>query len=374
MRRRLQRMILLALGLTRRRGGRVLVCPPARRRAGRAPVAPNTAAAAERKILYYRDPSGAPYWSADAEEGRARPRLPAGLRGRRARRSSPSGKKPRPRQAAPRKILYYRNPMGLPDTSPVPKKDSMGMDYIPVYEGEEQDDGKTVKVSLDKVQRSGVRTEVGRGARARAAGARRRHGDARRAPADHRHDALGRLHRGSVRQHDRPARARRRTAVPRLQPGYSAGADRPLVRCAHAARTAPRRRRSLEGAMQRLRNLGVPESRIREVRETGAQSAHDRLAGAGDRRRDREARHQRPARGGRRRALSHRRSLARLGDRRRRRKRSRRDQDRHARRGHRPRLSGAADRRRGHVHLSRAAGRRRAPRACASRCPIPTAA
>ncbi|HNS94316.1 MAG TPA: efflux RND transporter periplasmic adaptor subunit, partial [Thauera sp.] len=31
-----------------------------------------------------------------------------------------------------RKILYYRNPMGLPDTSPVPKKDSMGMDYIPV--------------------------------------------------------------------------------------------------------------------------------------------------------------------------------------------------------------------------------------------------
>ena len=37
-----------------------------------------------------------------------------------------------------RKLLYYRNPMGLPDTSPVPKKDSMGMDYIPVYEGEEE--------------------------------------------------------------------------------------------------------------------------------------------------------------------------------------------------------------------------------------------
>ena len=49
--------------------------------------------------------------------------------------------------------------MGLPDTSPVPKKDSMGMDYIPVYEGEEQDDGKTVRVSLEKIQRSGVRTE-----------------------------------------------------------------------------------------------------------------------------------------------------------------------------------------------------------------------
>src|SRR5205085_6715739 len=58
-----------------------------------------------------------------------------------------------------RRIKYYRNPMGLPDVSPTPKKDSMGMDYIPVYEGEESDDGNTVKVSLDKVQRSGVRTQ-----------------------------------------------------------------------------------------------------------------------------------------------------------------------------------------------------------------------
>src|SRR5229473_6847930 len=38
------------------------------------------------------------------------------------------------------RIRYYRNPMGLPDTSPTPKKDSMGMDYLPVYEGEQDDD------------------------------------------------------------------------------------------------------------------------------------------------------------------------------------------------------------------------------------------
>src|SRR3972149_7584668 len=65
-------------------------------------------------------------------------------------------------QSAPakdeRKILYYRNPMGHPDTSPVPKKDPMGMDYIAVYE-DEADDPNTVKVGLDKVQRSGVKTE-----------------------------------------------------------------------------------------------------------------------------------------------------------------------------------------------------------------------
>ena len=33
------------------------------------------------------------------------------------------------------------------------------MDYIPVYEGE-QDDGNTVKVSAGRLQRSGVKTEL----------------------------------------------------------------------------------------------------------------------------------------------------------------------------------------------------------------------
>jgi Cu(I)/Ag(I) efflux system membrane fusion protein len=49
--------------------------------------------------------------------------------------------------------------MGLPDTSPVPKKDSMGMDYMPVYEGEE-DDSTTIKISPGKLQRTGVRSEA----------------------------------------------------------------------------------------------------------------------------------------------------------------------------------------------------------------------
>jgi Cu(I)/Ag(I) efflux system membrane fusion protein len=57
-----------------------------------------------------------------------------------------------------RKIKYYRNPMGLPDTSPVPKQDSMGMDYIPVYEDEDSDDG-SVKLSPGKIQRTGAKSE-----------------------------------------------------------------------------------------------------------------------------------------------------------------------------------------------------------------------
>ncbi|MBI5936701.1 MAG: efflux RND transporter periplasmic adaptor subunit [Betaproteobacteria bacterium] len=68
-----------------------------------------------------------------------------------------------PATAVPaKKVLYYRNPMGLPDTSPVPKKDPMGMDYIPVFEGGDDDvqaNAGSVKISLDKVQKLGVRTE-----------------------------------------------------------------------------------------------------------------------------------------------------------------------------------------------------------------------
>ena len=62
-----------------------------------------------------------------------------------------------------RKILFYRNPMGLPDTSPTPKKDPMGMDYIPVYEGEQDDEpasANQIKISTEKIQKLGVRTEA----------------------------------------------------------------------------------------------------------------------------------------------------------------------------------------------------------------------
>ena len=68
-----------------------------------------------------------------------------------------------PPAAKERKILFYRNPMGLPDTSAVPKKDEMGMDYIPIYEGEEGNDtdaAKQVKISSEKIQQLGVRSET----------------------------------------------------------------------------------------------------------------------------------------------------------------------------------------------------------------------
>jgi Cu(I)/Ag(I) efflux system membrane fusion protein len=58
---------------------------------------------------------------------------------------------------APRRILYYRNPMGAADISPVPKKDSMGMDYIPVYADEARASG-LVRVDPAVAHNLGLRT------------------------------------------------------------------------------------------------------------------------------------------------------------------------------------------------------------------------
>lgn len=64
-----------------------------------------------------------------------------------------------------RRVLYYRHPMGQPDTSPVPKKDPMGMDYIPVYEGEAPVESKVpghamLHLSPEKQERIGIKGEI----------------------------------------------------------------------------------------------------------------------------------------------------------------------------------------------------------------------
>jgi len=65
---------------------------------------------------------------------------------------------PGPTQNGTRRILYYRNAMGQPDISPTPKKDAMGMDYVPVY-ADEQSEADTVRIGTEKMQKLGVRTE-----------------------------------------------------------------------------------------------------------------------------------------------------------------------------------------------------------------------
>ena len=109
-----------------------------------------TAAKAERKVLYYRNPMGLPDTSPVPKKA------PDGMDYVAVYADEQDEARPTPAKG---KILYYRNPMGLPDTSPVPKKDPMGMDYAPVYEGDEPA-GKIVKISVDKVQKLGVKTEA----------------------------------------------------------------------------------------------------------------------------------------------------------------------------------------------------------------------
>ncbi len=63
-----------------------------------------------------------------------------------------------PAGAYGRRVLYYRNPMVPTDTSPVPKKDAMGMDYVPVYSDEVSKTPGTIHLTTEKIQIAGVRT------------------------------------------------------------------------------------------------------------------------------------------------------------------------------------------------------------------------
>ena len=229
-------------------------------------IATRQAAAVERTILYYRDPSGAPDWSATPKnDAQGRAFLPV------YDDAEPSFDPPAPpKPAGDRKILYYRNPMGLPDISPVPKKDSMGMDYIAVYEGDEPSDGKAIKVSLDRVQRSGVRTEpaearlLSRPVRAVGTVAI----DERRATVvTMRSDGyVEDLFVNTTGQNVRAGEKLFRVYSPDIQ---QAVAD--LLVAKSWSGTAPAGMgKSLDGAMQRLRNLGVPEARIHEIRDSGS--------------------------------------------------------------------------------------------------------
>jgi len=219
-------------------------------------------------ILYYRDPSGAPYWSAEPKkDAQGRDYVP--VYADEAAAPTPQTKKP---QAAggSRKILYYRNPMGLPDTSPAPKKDSMGMDYIAVYEGEDQDDGNTVKVSLDRIQRSGVRTEPVR---------LRTLLQPVRAPGVVRIDErmvtvvtlraegyIEALHVNTTGQNVKAGEPLFRLySGPLVQAQLEYALAIKAVRATHDSNEAA----MIDGAVKKLRSLGLPEARINEIRANG---------------------------------------------------------------------------------------------------------
>ncbi len=120
-------------------------------------VAAKPPAAEQRVPLYYQDPSGkSDYSPTPKKDEQGRDFVPVYEEA-----GAPASVAPSPAASGQgdRKILYYRNPMGLPDTSPVPKKDTMGMDYIPVYADAGGDVPGTVTIAPERIQTLGVRTE-----------------------------------------------------------------------------------------------------------------------------------------------------------------------------------------------------------------------
>ena len=225
------------------------------------------ATAAERKILYYRDPSGAPSWSATPKnDAQGRAFVPVYDD---AEPTFDPTAKPAVAQSG-RKVLFYRNPMGLPDTSPVPKKDSMGMDYIPIYEGDAQEQGGTIKLSVERIQRSGVRTEPAQSLvltqPVRAVGAVAI--DERRLTVvSMRSDGyIEDLFANTTGQHVQAGEALFRVYSPEIQQVIS---DMLVAKSWSQRGSAEAGSGKYDGTMQRLRNLGLPESRIREIRDSG---------------------------------------------------------------------------------------------------------
>ena len=210
-------------------------------------------------VIYYQDPDGNPVYSAE-------PRRTADGRLFRAVRASedisfeekPEGKE-QAGQVGQGRILYYRNPMGLPDTSPVPKKDSMGMDYLPVFEGEASEEG-IIKLSPGRIQRSGVRSEpVSRQTIAQTI----------RVPGvvqlDERRISVVAIRADAFVQEVAPVttgdRVAKGTRLARIySPDISTAGAQFVTELNAAARGVPE-----GGARQRLENLGVPPEIIAEI-------------------------------------------------------------------------------------------------------------
>ncbi len=173
------------------------------------------------------------------------------------------------------RILYYRNPMGLADTSPAPKKDSMGMDYIPVYEGEEPQ-GPEVKISLDKVQKLGVRTEAAAlrnlSRTVRAVGTMEVDERALRTVAPRFEGWIERLHvnaTGQLVQRGQPLMEVYSPDLIAAQQEYLV-ATRGVAALKDASPEIQASMRSLvEGSLQRLSNWGIGEQELAHLRSEG---------------------------------------------------------------------------------------------------------
>src|SRR6266403_424479 len=217
-------------------------------------------------VIYYRDPDGLPDYSLTPKK------TSSGKDYLAVRSSEDVSFEEKPPEVAAAKggergrIRYYRNPMGLPDVSPIPKKDSMGMDYLPVYEGE-QDDDSSVKVSAGKLQKMGVQTEVAE---------RRRLNTVVRAPGtvqeDERRKAVVSLRFegfiDSVENVTTGSHVHKGQPLMRIYGPSLSSAAAEYLSALNASSNAGISNQALKGARRRLENLDAPEKFIADIERT----------------------------------------------------------------------------------------------------------
>jgi len=217
-------------------------------------------------VIYYRDPDGLPHYSLAPKKTSAGKDY-VGVRGSEDVSFEEKAPEVMTAKGGDRgKIRYYRNPMGLPDTSPIPKKDSMGMDYLPVYEGD-QDDDSSVKVSAGKLQKAGVQTEVAE---------RRTLSTVVRAPGtvqeDERRKAVVSLRFegfiDSVENVTTGSHVHKGQRLMRIYGPSLSSAAAEYLSALNASPNAGISNQALKGARRRLENLDAPEKFIAEIERT----------------------------------------------------------------------------------------------------------
>src|ERR1700731_3164903 len=167
-----------------------------------------------------------------------------------------------------KRIKYYRNPMGLPDKSDTPKKDNMGMAYLPVYEDEDsQDDDSSVKVSAGKLQKTGVQTEIAE---------RRTLNTVVRAPGtvqedERRKSVVSLRFEGfidSVENVTTGTHVHKGQPLMRIYGPNLSGAAAEYLSALNARPDAGIGNQALKGARRRLENLDAPEKFIADIERT----------------------------------------------------------------------------------------------------------
>ena len=180
---------------------------------------------------------------------------------------APGANNSRPPAPIKRRILYYRHPMGLKDTSPVPKKDAMSMDYVPVYADDQPSVPGSVTLTPEKIQTLGVRSESAVRRRLSqdilAAGTVTIAESLQRTVSPRFDGWIDQLYVTTI---GTPVRAGQ--ALASIYSPEIVAIEEEYLLAARAAETSPPMQELAQAALERLRNLGIPANTVARLKDT----------------------------------------------------------------------------------------------------------